>query len=282
MTPTLRLDGIVTNFEKSMRIGKWTPTLSLAYVFNENLTVYANHSRGFKSGGFNGRLQGDANERIEYDPEILSSYEVGFKSDWFDRRLVLNAAYFHSDYKDIQLPNVQITNGGRGSVVVDNAGRASINGMDLQITAVPISGLTLRGTLGITAGRYEKFDGMLQNGQPFSNKRLIGAPTYSGTVTAIYAMQVGSFGDLSSRITWSHQGQKASDSVDFRATHVDKYGTLGAGLTLDLPDGKTQIALNGANLLNREYFVTGINAGDRALRFFAPPRTYSLELRREF
>jgi outer membrane receptor protein involved in Fe transport len=57
---------------------------------------------------------------------------------------------------------------------------------------------------------------------------------------------------------------------------------MGAGLTLALPDGKTSIALNGSNLLNRTYFLTGIPLGDSTLRYFSPPRTFSLEVRREF
>jgi iron complex outermembrane recepter protein len=272
----LQLDGIRTDFERSIRIGKWTPSLSLTYVVNDSLTLYANHSRGFKSGGFNGRVEGDGNERVEYDPEILSGYEAGFKSDWLDRRLIVNAAYFHSDYVDVQLPNVQITNGGRLSVVVDNAGRASINGLDLSITGRVTSALTLRATTGITAARYEKFDG------GNSNDRLIGTPTYSGSLTASYRMDVGRFGELSSRLTWSHQGQKASDSADNRSTHVNKYGTLSGGLSLALPDGKTEIALNGSNLLNREYFLTGISLGNTTLRYFAPPRQFSVEIRRDF
>ena len=272
----LQVDGIRTDFERSIRIGKWTPALSLTYVFADNFTAYMNHSRGFKSGGFNGRVEGDGNERVEYDPETLSSYEIGFKSNWLDRRLTVNAAYFHSDYVDIQLPNVQITNGGRLSVVVDNAGRASLNGVDLSITGRVSAGLTLRGTFGITAARYEKFEG------GNSNDRLIGTPTYSGNVTASYVTDLGRFGELGSRISWAHNGQKGSDSADNRSTHVNKYGTLSAGLSLALPDGKTEIALNGSNLLNREYFLTGIALGNTTLRYFAPPRNFSLEIRREF
>jgi iron complex outermembrane receptor protein len=272
----LRTDGITTDFERSIRIGKWTPSISLTYLVNDNLTMFLSHARGFKSGGFNGRVEGDGNERVEYDPETLSNYEFGLKSSWLDNRLIVNATYFHSDYVNIQLPNIQVTNGARFSVVVDNAGRASLNGTDLELTYRPTDALTLRGTLGITAARYEKFDG------GNSNDRLIGTPTYTGNLTAIYRMDLGRFGELSSRLSWAHNGQKASESADFRSTHIDKYGVMSGGLTLELPDGKTEIALNGSNLLNRTYFVTGIPTGDTTLRFFSPPRTFSLEVRREF
>jgi hypothetical protein len=263
----LRDDGITTDFERSIRIGKWTPSLSLTYLVSDSFTMFISHARGFKSGGFNGRVEGDGNERVEYDPEILSNYEFGIKSDWFDQRLIVNASYFHSDYKDIQLPNIQVTNG---------AGRASLNGMDLQMTARLTDAFTLRGTLGIIGARYEKFDG------GNSNDRLIGTPAYSGNLTASYRMDLGSLGELTSRLSWSHNGQKASESADLRSTHIDKYGVMGAGLTLALPDGKTSIALNGSNLLNRTYFLTGIPLGDSTLRYFSPPRTFSLEVRREF
>ncbi len=272
----LRTDGITTDFERSIRVGKWTPSISLTYLVNDDLTFFVSHARGFKSGGFNGRVEGDGNERVEYDPEKLINYEVGMKSQWLDDRLIVNATYFQSKYKDIQLPNVQVTNGARGALVVDNAGLAAINGVDLQMTARLTDALTLRGTFGLTKARYKEFDG----GNP--DDPLIGTPAYTGNLTATYRMDAGRFGELTSRLSWSHNAQKASDSADFQSTHVDKYGVMGAGLTLALPDGKTSLALNASNLLNRTYFLTGIFVADTTLRYYAAPRTFSLEVRREF
>ena len=62
--------------------------------------VYAKASKGFKSGGFNGRAN-TAAESTEYDPETVWSYEAGVKTRWFDQ-LTLNATVFHNDYKDFQ------------------------------------------------------------------------------------------------------------------------------------------------------------------------------------
>jgi iron complex outermembrane receptor protein len=279
--PSIRVDGIVTDFHSTIRAVKWTPSASLTYLFTDAITGYVSYAKGFKSGGFNGRVEGDGNERVSYDPENLENYELGLKTSWFERRLIVNASYFRSRYKDIQLPNLQLTSGARLALVVDNAGEALINGLDLQITArPPIQGLTLRGTLGITNARYRTF--RLVPGGPNQDVPLIGTPTYSFNISAVHALDVGRLGTLSSRLSWSFTGDKSSDTIDFDSTHVDKVGTLGAGLTLALPDGKTSISLNGSNLLNRTYFLTGIELGATTQRFFAPPRQIGLEVRRQF
>ena len=61
--------------------------------------VYARVSKGFKSGGFNGRA--NAANSTEYDPETVWSYEAGFKTP-VANQLTLNGALFHNDYKEFQ------------------------------------------------------------------------------------------------------------------------------------------------------------------------------------
>src|SRR5690606_2858663 len=97
-------------------------------------------SRGFKSGGYNGRPTSNA-EIQSFDEEFIWAYEAGLKSEWFDRRLRLNLAGFYYDYTDIQLSSAQFTPETGLIAVVENAGDAEIWGFEGELTARPAAGL---------------------------------------------------------------------------------------------------------------------------------------------
>ncbi|WP_163284524.1 TonB-dependent receptor domain-containing protein, partial [Enterobacter hormaechei] len=66
-----------------------------------DIMAYATASKGFKSGGFNDAL-GSA-DGIAFGPESLWNYEVGLKTQFFDRRLVVNTALYYMAWSKIQL-----------------------------------------------------------------------------------------------------------------------------------------------------------------------------------
>jgi outer membrane receptor protein involved in Fe transport len=77
----------------------------------------------------------------------------------------------------------------------------------------------------------------------------------------------------------------ATDAQGTEAIEVDKLGLLDGRISLMLPDGRTQFAVWGTNLLNRSYFNNGISFADSfgyALRYYAPPRLYGVEVSRSF
>ena len=76
--------------------------MTLDYRPNDAMMLYATWSRGYRSGGFSGRGQTVISATTPYDPETVSVYEVGAKTEWFDRRLALNVAGYYTDYKNIQ------------------------------------------------------------------------------------------------------------------------------------------------------------------------------------
>ncbi|MEE4660446.1 MAG: TonB-dependent receptor, partial [Halieaceae bacterium] len=81
------------NFDESY--DEVTYTAVLAWRPNADTTTYAKISTGYVSGGI---LSG-----IPYDPETLTSYELGFKSQFLENRLRINMAAFYNEYKDLQI-----------------------------------------------------------------------------------------------------------------------------------------------------------------------------------
>jgi len=280
---TIARNFFVSDFEFSRRFGRFSPSASLRYEPTKDLNFYVLWGRGFKSGGFNGRGVGDDDEVISYDPELVTTYEFGVKSRWFERRLTVNGALFSTGYDDIQLVNIQINqSSGRIIVVTDNVGKARINGAELSVVALPLDNLVVRASGGITAGRYNKVEpsrtGFLQLVGP--NARLTGAPTYTGSVSVSYDMPLGRLGDLSSTFSWSYRGSKSNNPQN--SEFSNKVGLLSGRIGLDLPDGKTRIALFGSNLLDREYVANSLDIVRQTLQFFGPPRQVGVEITRSF
>jgi iron complex outermembrane recepter protein len=277
-------------FEGVSRSKEISPITTLKYELSDAAQVYASWSRGFKSGGFNGRAD-SASLTNELDDEKLTSYELGFKTLLFDDRLRVNGAFFHDVYEDIQL---SIVRGNATTtqleIFVTNAGRAEINGAELELRAIPTPGLELFSTAGVTHARYTEFDAPADPADSRipddpEDRSLPNTPAYTLNVGMSYLLPLGSLGDLRARSDWSVIGRSGADVVDSRTLRRSKHGELDAQLAWMLPDGRTELVLFGSNLLDREHVVNGIDFGasfGNAVLVYNAPRTYGLEVRRSF
>jgi iron complex outermembrane recepter protein len=271
-------------FEGSTRPKDISPLATLKYELSDEAQLYATWTRGFKSGGFNGRAT-TLQQTRPVDDENLTSYEVGFKSLFADSRLRLNGAVFYNVYQDIQLSIPQ----PNGTLVV-NAGRAEIHGAELEMRAIALPGLELSSALGVTHGRYTEFDHAADPSDPAipedpKDRALLGTPAYTMNFGASYQFPIGALGDLRARTDWTHTGRSGTDVVDSRILRKSKHGELDAQLAWMMPDGLTEVVLFGNNLLDREYIVNGLDFGPsfgHAALLYNAPRTYGVELRRSF
>ena len=79
-----------------------TSKIGVRYQATDDAMIYATWSKGYRGGGFNGRVDEQDSARIPYNPETVDNYELGFKSEWRDNALRLNGAVFYMDYQDSQ------------------------------------------------------------------------------------------------------------------------------------------------------------------------------------
>jgi iron complex outermembrane receptor protein len=126
-----------------------SPKVGLSWEANDDLFLYASWTRGFRSGGFNGRCGSTATCQ-PYNEETADSYEVGVKWSGLENRLRVNLTGFWIDYKDQQVAIIRQSSGSGGGqeTVTDNAANATSKGIELEITTLPADGLTLWGSLG--------------------------------------------------------------------------------------------------------------------------------------
>jgi iron complex outermembrane receptor protein len=149
-------------------------TAILSYRPTDRITSYAKFSTGYVAGGiYNG---------VRYNPESLQSYELGLKVQMLDNRLRANIAAFYENYTDLQ-----VQDNVNGVVFVTNAGSARIPGIEAEITAVPVRGLTLSGNLGYQDFKYKRY---IQNigGVP-TDVADVSRPLYSANLTLQLAAQ---------------------------------------------------------------------------------------------
>ena len=157
------------NTDPDVTFDAWTPTASLSYKPTRDTLLYASASRGFKSGGFNGRVNAVADVTLvrngvitivpTFAPETVWTYEVGAKGSFLDGRVMLSAAAFYSDYKNFQARVGNGLNVGLvGNFPVLNAGKLNIKGFEFEATVRPVRELTINASVGYLDADYKRFD----------------------------------------------------------------------------------------------------------------------------
>lgn len=192
------LDGVFVGPDASKSWSKFTPKIGLDYRPTDDLMVYGSWSRGYRSGGFNGRGLSPVSSTTPYDPETVDAYEVGVKSEFLDRKVALNIAAFYTKYSDIQQSTTVTLAGGVGNeTIVTNAASAKIKGIEADLTLRPFQALTINSSLGYTDS---KFGGFITS-QPvtgvafpvqfdLSNVDLIYAPKITFSINAEFTQPV--------------------------------------------------------------------------------------------
>src|SRR5690606_37644039 len=134
---------------------RWDYRLVADYRFSDSFLAYASLSTGFKGGGVNPRPF-VADQALSFEPETLTTYEVGFKSDLFDRRLRLNGAAFLNKYEDIILGKLVCPESSLPSPCLrpENIGSADVKGFELEAAIFPVDGLTIDGSVAFLDFEY--------------------------------------------------------------------------------------------------------------------------------
>jgi iron complex outermembrane recepter protein len=145
-----------------------TYQLGLDYRINENMMAFATFAQGFKAGEFGARASSSFTVGPT-DDETADSYEMGIKSDWLDGRLRANVTLFHTTFEDLLfevfIPSDNVTG---QETAAQNIGESTHRGFEIELTAVPMDGLTLMGSFGFLDAEYDKFCADLNGPQAYA------------------------------------------------------------------------------------------------------------------
>jgi iron complex outermembrane receptor protein len=251
-------------------------TVGVNYKPTETALLYAKWSRGFRSGGYNTR--GTTEAALQpYDPERVDSYEAGAKVD-FLKRFRLNAAAYTSRYKNIQILTAITTSSGLPIAFTQNAGRARIQGIELEGEAA-LGQLRLDSTLALTDAKYTKLlpgvQGLVIN-SPFAL-----TPKTQWTMSADYTVPM-SFGSivLHGDYSWrSHIWFQPSPPND-PGVGQKGYGLFNASITGEVGEHVT-LSLFGQNLGDKHYFqrTNSLASAGFLSDYPGDPRTWGVSAR---
>ena len=271
--PGLRIVApIVTNLADSVKFQKFTPKVGVEFKPSETVLVFASYAKGFRSGGFNGRLIAPQTRVPSYAPDTNDSYEVGIKADALNRALRVNVTGFYSKYKGIQQtisdPAVQFR--------VANAGDAELYGFEAEITAVPTTGLRFNAGVGYTRSKFENVPAAVG---PINGNRLPFSPEWTIATGLEYEIAAGSF-TITPRVDYRYQSAVFFSPFNLALEKQPGYGLLSARLTLASADkGRYSLAVYGDNLTQERYFTFGqdaLGAQGVAYSYLGRPREFGV------
>ena len=283
-----------SNFDGKRTDTAFTPRVSLSFKPNDNHHLYASWSKGFKGGGFDPRGQTTAAADVDgngirspaeiydymaFDPEKVTSYELGWKGSFLDKRVFASLAIFHADYQDMQIPgSIGCFIGGVPNFcgVTTNAGKARIRGVEFEGNARIFgnpggSRLNFGWSLGyldaqfkeyLAAVPYDPVTGallavpVLRNLADFRKVQNTPKWTASGTLSYTAPIAAGTL-YLSSTLSYRSKSQQ----FELRTPLLDQKGfsLLDASAVYELPGGHWTVGLHGKNLTDTRYITAGYN-----------------------
>jgi iron complex outermembrane receptor protein len=249
--------------------------------------LYASYSTGFKAGGFSSVGE----SFTPFDPETLSTFELGYKLDFWDSRVRLNGAFYYTEYDDIQIRVTRtiprenlppLTFSG-----VTNAGSATINGAEIEFTVLPTDFLTLGVNASYIDAKYDEFDDEDGSGETIDRSdedfAFIPELTYAVFAQADWFLDVG---EVTARVDGSYQdetfiGLDAVAAAEPKA-YLDDYTTWNfrAAFRPEALEG-LEIAGYVNNFTDEEYFGSGFVSIDGVGAASVIPgkqRTYGVEV----
>ncbi|MDX9874745.1 MAG: TonB-dependent receptor [Spongiibacteraceae bacterium] len=261
--------------------------IGIEYELTPDVMLYASRAEGFRAGGFNDRPRpGQLNDGlIPYDPEELVTYEIGFRSEFWDNRARLNATYFFTEYDDIQVQTAFFDpRAGTNIQVTQNAGAAEVEGIELEALVMLTDRLTLNASFGWIDAKYTDVGNSptLTKKTPFQF-----TPEYSYTIGLTYTQPLQG-ADLDLSVDYGWKDEQTNNNTETNYIWMPDYGLLNARVSYTPHEGNWSVALFGTNLLDEEYLIgamdlsTGDNYSGFISEFLGRPREVGVELKVTF
>jgi iron complex outermembrane receptor protein len=222
--------------------------------------LYGSWSRGFRSGGYNGRAT-SATSIGPYDPERVDSFEAGLKKDFAGGKIRFNPTVFWAEYSDKQ-EEILRASGAATETVVQNAASARIRGIELEFQARPTTAWLLRASGGYLDAKYKSFTipdlahpGQFLDVAALRNFRR--APKFSFNLGSDYTVAVTDNDDVNFSLNYSYiddiTTSPIKDPTGANRDVIPAYGSLDATISLvhtgqQLKD--LRVSVYGRDLLN--------------------------------
>jgi iron complex outermembrane receptor protein len=247
----------------------FTYKAALQIQASDDIMFYGGYAEGYKAPAI-GTSAGAARE---VRPETVDSYEIGMKSQFFDRRLTLNLAAFYQDFTDMQTTTIVFRPDGNFDVVLDNAKGVESKGAELDASVRVTDDLTLTGRYSYNPVEFKEFLTSCYRGQPVNpapgpgcyrpgpgsgtvndvtGLPSVNAPKNSFNVGFSYSPQISAGLRGFANFTYTHRSEAWSVAGDPN-TILPAYGLLSGNIGVGTLDGKIRYSIYGRNILDEEF-----------------------------
>lgn len=278
---------------------RFTYRAAVEYDVSPDIFVFGSYSTGFKSGGFNSSFSRTilGQSRL-FNAETVANYDVGIRSQMFDRRVTTNVTLYRMDIDGVQergFDGLQFT--------TRNVGSLRQQGVEFDLSARPVRDILVGVSGAYLDSEYTSYRNApnlpgLPGTQDLTGTRANFSPKWQGNAYAQYD------GDLGGGWTWMARGDLrfvssqnlGSDSNNNPDTIEPAYQLLSARLGVTTPDDRVSLALFGENITDTGYCgqrvtqtaesLLGVRDSSRNSTVIrcvvGSPRRYGLEARFQF
>lgn len=256
----------------------WSPKFTLDYTLTPSTLLYADVSKGFKSGGFN-----LTSAVAKFDPEKVTAYELGAKLDWLNNTLRSNIAVFYYDYTDLQVSSFSTP----GVLLISNAASAINQGFEIENQWLVGDAWAFDLNYAYLDAKYDEYLTPSATNTTFvdvSGNHLNAAPRHKVT-PAIRFYQDSALGLWSARLEYAWQDKQYFTAFNEETSAQDDYGLVNLVLGLTAPKETWEAQIIGQNLADEDYSTSSrefVAASTGVTRDINPPRTVSARMTYHF
>ena len=265
--------------------GYWSYAFGGRFKVTPDVNVYLKYDKGQRAGGLD-----DSPTSIDpFQPEAVRSLEFGAKASVFDRRLRVNLALYRATIDNLQRSATLSDSEGRPYASVFNAAKAKVQGIEIEATAVPLDGLTLSASYGLTDADYVGFIDPRPGptrGADISSLNFPNTPRSTYGLSASYETSLAELGVLNLRVDYSHKSKINFDTFGDPRVVQNPYGLINGRIQFRFAENQVWKGLTLAafvrNLTNKKYSNWGApltipGIPDAGLLVRGDPRMFGVE-----
>ena len=242
--------------------GNLSGRAALEFKPTEDVLIYGSYTRGYKGPAFNVFFNHTApTNAIPIDEELSDAFEIGIKSQFWDRRAQLNLAAFTVQYDGFQANNFVLLNGAVVSNLT-NAGTVQSSGFEADFVLAPIDGLTFRASAAYADAKVQEFNPNPATNAPDARNgtRLPLAPEFVYTLGAEYEADLGA-AQVYFNTDYRHTSSQFSDLGE--SGPIDAYGIWNASIGLSDAADNYRVTFHVRNITDDSYVLLNVSAGQR-------------------
>ncbi|MCG8449346.1 MAG: TonB-dependent receptor, partial [Pirellulales bacterium] len=232
-----------------------TVKAGIDYQFANDSLLYLSYSEGFKSGGFVLRYVQPQPNALSFSPEEAQSFELGYKWQGLENRLRINAAAFTTNYDNAQ---VMFFDAG-GGPVTQNAGEITIDGLEVELSALLGESFQLDASIGLIDASY---DAINPPSVPLAltidtSAKLVNTPETTASLGLQYDLTTGSGSTWAFHADWSYSDDVFNDAQNSPFLFQSAYSLVNVSIGFSNSEDTWDLVVFGENVTDERYIISG-------------------------